>query len=123
MFYSHVYVCIVHILCMKMHYYFLLNIKHGTSQLYLGPKYNYVRPWGKGRGRGVGGGIKAPGEGPMRGPRGASNSLAPALPRTVVREVFYFARDAFFRQVPSELPLSIAVKLCHMIGNWLGFTN
>jgi len=25
---------------MKMHNYFLLNIKHGASQLYLGPKYN-----------------------------------------------------------------------------------
>ena len=46
------YVCIVHILCMKMHYYFLLNIKHGASQLYLGPKYN----------------CEAPGEGPRRRP-------------------------------------------------------
>ena len=24
----------------------------------------------------------------------------------------------FFRQVPSELPRPIALKLCHMIGNW-----
>jgi len=30
------YVCIVHILCMKMHNYFLLNIKHGASQLLAG---------------------------------------------------------------------------------------
>ena len=35
MIYLHVYACIVHILCMKMHYYFLLNIKHGASLLYL----------------------------------------------------------------------------------------
>ena len=34
----HVQLCIVHILCMKMRYYFLLNIKHGASQF--GPKYN-----------------------------------------------------------------------------------
>jgi len=36
---------------MKMHNYFLLNIKHMASQLYLGPKYN----------------CEAPGEGPQRG--------------------------------------------------------
>jgi len=31
----------------------------------------------------------------------------------------YFARDVFFfRQVLSEVPRSIAVKLFHMIGNW-----
>ena len=44
------YVCLLHILCMKMHYYFLLNIKHGASQLYLGPKYNCDSPV---RGRGL----------------------------------------------------------------------
>ena len=62
---------------MKMHNYFLLNIKHGASQLYLGPKYNApnttVRPLGRDRG-GVGGG-----GGLLSGARGASNSLAPAL--------------------------------------------
>jgi len=47
------YVCIVHILCMKMHYYFLLNIKHGASQLYLGPKYN-CEATGKGAAAGEG---------------------------------------------------------------------
>ena len=55
---------------MKMHCYFLLNIKHGASRIW-GPKYN----------------CEAPGEGPLRGrgkgaslrSRGASNSLAPAL--------------------------------------------
>ena len=58
MFYLHVYVCIVHIglLCMKMHYYFLLNIKHGALQLYLGPKYNCEAP-GEGRQRGGGRGL------------------------------------------------------------------
>ena len=61
---------------MKMHNYFLLNIKHGTSQLYLGPKYNCEAP-GRDRGGGWGG---APGEGPLSGTRGeGSNSLAPAL--------------------------------------------
>ena len=46
MFYLQVYVCIVQILCMKMHCYFLLNIKHGASQLYLGrgSKYNCEAP-------------------------------------------------------------------------------
>jgi len=43
---------------MKMHYNFLLNIKHGASQLYLGPKYN----------------CEAPGEGPP--PRGLQLSSA-----------------------------------------------
>ena len=45
------YVCIVHILCMKMHYYSLLNIKHGASQLYLGAQIQ----------------LGGPGEGPRRG--------------------------------------------------------
>jgi len=46
---------------MKMHNYFLLNIKHGASQLYLGPKYNCGAP------------------GASERPPGTSNSLAPAL--------------------------------------------
>jgi len=37
------YVCIVHILCMKMHYYFLLNIKHGPHSCIWGPNTT-VRP-------------------------------------------------------------------------------
>jgi len=54
-------VCIVHILCMKMHNYFLLNIKHGASQLHLGPKYNCEAPVkGPRRGR-VKGLFEAPG--------------------------------------------------------------
>jgi len=39
---------------MKMHNYFILNIKQGASQLYFGPKYN----------------CEAPGDGPRRGRRG-----------------------------------------------------
>ena len=63
---------------MKKHYYFLLNIKHGASQLYLGPKYNCEAP-GRGR-RGGGGLFEAPGGGASERPsRGASNYLAPAL--------------------------------------------
>jgi len=38
---------------LKMHYYFLLNIKHGASQLYLGPKYN-CEAHGEGQRRGEG---------------------------------------------------------------------
>ena len=34
----HVCVCIVHNTVYEMHYYFLLNIKHGASQLYLRTK-------------------------------------------------------------------------------------
>jgi len=30
--------------CMKMHCYFLLNVKHGASQLYLGGASNYLAP-------------------------------------------------------------------------------
>jgi len=54
-----------------MHCFFLLNIKYGASQLYLGPKYNCEAP-----GRAIyeaarGGGLsEVPGEGPLRGPRG-----------------------------------------------------
>jgi len=51
-------------MCMKMQYYFWLNIKHGASQLYFGPKYNCEAP-------GRGGASERPPE--------ASNSLAPAL--------------------------------------------
>jgi len=44
---------------MKMHYYFLLNIKHGASQLYFGPKYNCEDPGdGPRRGDGGRGGIR-----------------------------------------------------------------
>ena len=72
MFYLHVYVitCAHCIHCMKMHNYFLLNIKHGASQLHLGPKYNCEA---QGRGRGGGGGkgpLWGPGEGPLRVPPG-----------------------------------------------------
>jgi len=66
------YVCIVHILCMKMHYYFLLNylnIKHGASQLHLGENTT-VRPQG----------------GASERSWGASNSLAPALANQLVAE-------------------------------------
>ena len=59
MFYLHVYVCIVHILCMKMHYYLLLNIKYGASQLYLGAQ---IQLWGPGGGSG-GGAFLRPGRG------------------------------------------------------------
>ena len=47
---------------MKMRCYFLLNIKHGASEWYLGPKYNCETPeegplWGRGgRGASSGGG-------------------------------------------------------------------
>ena len=66
----------MHILYMNMRYYFILNIKHGASQLYLGAKYN----------------CEAPGEGPWRGrglfealeARGASNSLAPTMIKDVI---------------------------------------
>jgi len=46
MFYLHVYmyVCTVHILYMKMHCYFLLNIKHGPQSCILGSKYNCEAP-------------------------------------------------------------------------------
>ena len=37
---------------MKMHYYFLLNIKHGASQLYLGAQ---IQLWGPGGGAAEGG--------------------------------------------------------------------
>ena len=59
--------CIVH--CVKMHY-FLLNIKHGTSQLYSGAKYNCEAP-GEGPRRGEGrASLRHSGEGPLSGPRG-----------------------------------------------------
>ena len=75
MFYLHVYLCIVHILCVKMHYYFLLNIKHGASRLYLGPKYNCQAP-GEGPRRELEGGLfEAAGGGASERPLGASNSL------------------------------------------------
>jgi len=72
MFYLHVHVSIVHILCVKMHYYFLLNIKHGASQLYLGAQ---IQLWGS-RGGDAEGGSEAPGEGPLRGPWGLQLSNA-----------------------------------------------
>jgi len=65
MIYLHVYACIVHILCMKMHYYFLLNINHGASQLYLGLKYNCEAPEMDRGGRG-----RRPGEGAYEKPPG-----------------------------------------------------
>jgi len=47
--------------------------------------------------------------------------------RPPVREVLYFARAVsfsyFFRQLLSEVRRPIAVKLCHMIGNWVLFIN
>jgi len=56
---------------MKMHCYFLLNTKHGASQLYWGrPPNTTMRP---------------PGEGPLWGARGASNSLAPALRKNAAK--------------------------------------
>ena len=63
---------------MKMHYYFLLNIKYGASQLYLGAQ---VQLWGPGGGaaEGMGAQSEAPGGGASEMPGGASNSLAPAL--------------------------------------------
>jgi len=55
MFYLHVYVTIVHILCMKMYYYFLLNIKRGPHSCIWGPKPRgraveggFLRPRGRG---------------------------------------------------------------------------
>ena len=78
--------CIVQTLklCMKMYCYFLLNIKYGASQLYLGA--NSLQLWGPGEGPlwGRAGRVEraseAPGEGPLRGPGGgAPNSLAPTL--------------------------------------------
>ena len=69
MFYLHVYVCIVHILCMKMHCYFLLKINMGPhSKLYLGS----VRLWGEGASS-PGGGAWV---GPLRGPGGLQLSSA-----------------------------------------------
>jgi len=48
MFYLHVYVCIVHTAYENALLYFLLKIKHGASQLYLGGgeegKYNCEAP-------------------------------------------------------------------------------
>jgi len=39
-----------------------------------------------------------------------------------VRDVFYFARYVFFfRHAFSEVSRPIAVKLRHVIGNWLNF--
>jgi len=35
-------------------------------------------------------------------------------------DVFFFY---FFRHAFSEIPLPIAMKLCHMIGIWLSFIN
>jgi len=62
---------------MKMHCYFLLNIKHGASVLLGAPaKYNYEPPEG-----GDGGACLGASLGPGGSPRGASNSLAPALRR------------------------------------------
>jgi len=68
---------------MKMHYYFLLNIKHGSSQLYLGaqiqlaPGGTTTRPQGRGlceaageEGRGL---KRGPGEEPLRGPQLSSS--------------------------------------------------
>jgi len=42
--------CVVHILCIKMHYYFLLNIKHGASQLYIWGAQIQLRPRGRSHG-------------------------------------------------------------------------
>jgi len=39
----HVHIGLVHILCMKMHFYFFLNIKHRASQLYLGAPNSLYR--------------------------------------------------------------------------------
>ena len=56
---------------MKIHCYFLSNIKYAASQLYLGAKYNCEAP-GRALCEAVrGGGLsEAPGEGPLRGPPG-----------------------------------------------------
>ena len=44
-------------------------------------------------------------------------------PEQYFREVICFTRDVFFRHEISELPRPIAVKLCHVIGNWLNFIS
>ena len=50
---------------MKIHCYFLLNIKHGASQLYWGTRQNNYEAPGRGvRGEGAGA-SEAPGEGPL----------------------------------------------------------
>ena len=67
MLYLHVgpYTCAYCTLCMKVHCYFLLNIKHGASQFYWGARQIQLRPRREGvEGlfRGLSG---APGEGPL----------------------------------------------------------
>ena len=51
---------LVHILCIKMHYYFLLNIKHGASQLYIWGAQIQLRPRGRSRGGRRGRGAEGP---------------------------------------------------------------
>ena len=64
--------------CMKMHNCFLLNIKHGASQLYFGPKYNCEAP-GEGCGGSEGRGLfEAPGGGASERPPGGGGG-APTL--------------------------------------------
>jgi len=73
---------------MKIHGYFLLNIKHGASQLYWGrPPNTTMRPPGRGcvggeGGRGLSEARRRRGGDSLRN-TGASNSLAPALSVTL----------------------------------------
>jgi len=81
MFYLHVYVCIVHsahcVWKFTVIFSRILNSGPRSCTVVYGGPNTTVRPRGRGRGGGL---FEAPGEGPLRGPRGGgSNSLAPAL--------------------------------------------